>query len=1138
MDPQIAYLLSCVANRFRTVHFAKLLAVCWLIIAVAAIGLSQLGTLPQLNGWYFLATIGVIASLWLGCKFLYRDRRWIANRIEEQFPSLKQRLITAIQTEQLSTSSYLSRALVNETINHSRTNDWRQTISTGSMRGAWISQFLAFALASVTGFFVYSNEGSWKKAVLKQMSLVVDSGSIKVEPGDAEMERGSDVVISVRFANEIPDEAWIDSEYKTGEKARHAMRRSLKDPLFGGYLRNLQIDQLYRIDYLTGASSVFKIKVFEYPALTQSDAKIESPKYSKLSDKEIADTRRVSVVDGATLTWKCQMNKPVSVAELVDQTGNTTPLVASKDNPLMYEASFVMTESQRWKIRLVDQDQRATKFEEELSAKVIPNGPPETKLVRAQDQNVSALQELQMQATAKDDFGIQRSGLTFMLGDAEPTEVTIPVGEPRAGKVELSHLIDMEALQAKPDQLLSYYFWAEDLDRDGDTRRVDGDMFFAEVRPFDEIFREGESMSSEQKKQQEQQKQSEGAQKAEELAELQKQIISGTWNVIRREKSKSISKTFAADTQLLVESQQEAFEMTDKLAEKIEDAQSEKYLEQVRDAMTAAKDLLGTASIDSDLMSLRAALRKELEAYEGLLRLRAREHQIVQSQQQQQQKSSKSGAQKNRQQQIDQLKLNDDENRYETEQRADAAEPTAERETRQVMNRLAELAKRQDDLNEQVKNLETALQEAKTEETKKELEEQLKRLRENQEELLRDSDEVLERMNQPENRQAMEGAREQTEQARSDMQKSSEALSKGETSPAISSGTRAQRQMDETKEQLRQSSSIQLERTMRDLVQDAKRIEEQQKKLDQKIPSASRTSDPKLDDANTLNPSDESASPLRPEGDSAAEQSTRKDWQEQKKDLKQLLEKMQETVSEAESSEPLLAEKLYESFRESKQKGLEQRMDQIPILVERGLEEPARRVANELNDGIRSLKENIEKAAEDVLGSEEQSLRRALAELERARRQLDTELNARDLTPVGEQSSGNRNGGALQRLAPSSYTNGPLTGENYSNWVDSLRDVEELVSDPEMKAEAARIRGAAREMRVDYKRHSKEPQWPLVRKLIAEPIGQLRERLQEELLRKSSERNAIVPVDHDPVPSKYQQQQDRYYENLGGAKNR
>jgi hypothetical protein len=123
-------------------------------------------------------------------------------------------------------------------------------------------------------------------------------------------------------------------------------------------------------------------------------------------------------------------------------------------------------------------------------------------------------------------------------------------------------------------------------------------------------------------------------------------------------------------------------------------------------------------------------------------------------------------------------------------------------------------------------------------------------------------------------------------------------------------------------------------------------------------------------------------------------------------------------------------------------------------------------------------------------------------------------------------------------MAPGGAEYGPLTGDNYGNWVDSLRDVEELVSDPNMKGEVVRIREVAREMRVDYKRHSKEPQWDLVRKLIAEPIGQLREKVQEELLRKSSERSAIVPVDHDPVPSRYQQQQDRYYENLGGAKKR
>jgi hypothetical protein len=122
-------------------------------------------------------------------------------------------------------------------------------------------------------------------------------------------------------------------------------------------------------------------------------------------------------------------------------------------------------------------------------------------------------------------------------------------------------------------------------------------------------------------------------------------------------------------------------------------------------------------------------------------------------------------------------------------------------------------------------------------------------------------------------------------------------------------------------------------------------------------------------------------------------------------------------------------------------------------------------------------------------------------------------------------------------LANQASETAPLTGNDYGTWIDSLRDVEELVRDPELRAEAARIRETARSMRVEYKRHAKEPQWPLVRRLLAEPLDQLRERVQAELLRQSAERNALVPVDRDPVPTLFQKQLERYYENLGSSPN-
>ncbi|MFN7893112.1 MAG: hypothetical protein ACK5OC_22650, partial [Pirellula sp.] len=560
---------------------------------------------------------------------------------------------------------------------------------------------------------------------------------------------------------------------------------------------------------------------------------------------------------------------------------------------------------------------------------------PEIKLAKAQDVRVSPLQEISLQASVRDDFEVKKTGITLVLGDNEPLESELESKPSKAGKQEVSHLVDLEGMKAEPDQLLSYFFWAEDLDREGNPRRVEGDMFFAEVRPFEEIFREGESQSPSEQQQQQQQQQSPAGQKAEELAELQKQIISGTWNILRRETTKTLSKSFADDVNVLKESQAGALEQTTEMEEKIQDDRSAAYFKELQSAMQTAVKLLDQSRTEESLKVLREALNAERKAYEGLLKLRAREHSIVKSQRNQQSKS-KSSAQQNRQEQLEQLKLENEENKYETEQKAQTEESTPERESRQVMNRLEELARRQKDLNEQLKSLENSIREAKTEEQKKDLEEQLARLRENQEEMVRDADELLERMNQEENRQAMQESREQVEQARDQLQESSQSLSQGDPSKALSSGTRAQRQMDETREKMRQESSNQMQETMRDMVQQAKQLEAEQSKLEEKIRRNDPNNDPTAaDDGKDSSTSkvlgeNESATPLRPEGTETSPNDVQQAWKNQKQKMNELLEEMQETVTEAESSEPLLAEQLYETYRETKQRGIDKQLDQIP----------------------------------------------------------------------------------------------------------------------------------------------------------------------------------------------------------------
>ena len=92
-----------------------------------------------------------------------------------------------------------------------------------------------------------------------------------------------------------------------------------------------------------------------------------------------------------------------------------------------------------------------------------------------------------------------------------------------------------------------------------------------------------------------------------------------------------------------------------------------------------------------------------------------------------------------------------------------------------------------------------------------------------------------------------------------------------------------------------------------------------------------------------------------------------------------------------------------------------------------------------------------------------------------------------------------------------------------------------MVDDPKLRAEVAQIREVARSMRIEFKRHSKEPEWDLVRMQILEPLTELKQRLREEIAKRESP-DSLVPIDRDPVPDRYADLVRRYLERIGSGK--
>ena len=111
----------------------------------------------------------------------------------------------------------------------------------------------------------------------------------------------------------------------------------------------------------------------------------------------------------------------------------------------------------------------------------------------------------------------------------------------------------------------------------------------------------------------------------------------------------------------------------------------------------------------------------------------------------------------------------------------------------------------------------------------------------------------------------------------------------------------------------------------------------------------------------------------------------------------------------------------------------------------------------------------------------------------------------------------------------------PLTGEDFSAWSDGLREVEQLMDDPTMRDDIAKARERARLTRQDFKRERKKPDWAVVQLQVMKPLTEVRDRIAEELARRGS-RDALVPLDRDPVPNRYSELVRRYYQELGKEK--
>jgi len=1266
----------------------------------------------QIDRWSMLAVIALgVFAYFKGRRNLWSDRD-IARLIEQKHPVLDSLLLTAIEHEPQADEpvNYLHERLIDHALARSATQNWPVTVADAPYRraltAAWVAA-LAFLVTESAIRLQHRDRPNPQSAIRNPQSETSAAFKATLTPGDTEVERNARLVIEARFDGAVPaDATLVLSEPDGQERERQAMRLTVDGQVFGGLLSKVTQDTLYHVEFAGQKTAQHRITVFDYPALVRSDVIVTPPDYTKLPSKETKNTRTVTALEGSKIAWKIQVNKPLipspksppaaviasdpfakaapakttehsalsteystvshlTAAELFGEDKTVIPLTPSADDPTKLEGVLTALKSQKYRLHLVDEKERANQNPPWFTVKVQSNGLAKIEVVfPKRDIQVSSIQELPVEARVSDDLSVLKSGVVFSInGNSKEIAFTHAPTAPMK-KQEVKTQLALENEKAQPRQLVSYHFWAEDTGPKGEIRRSMSDMFFADVRHFEDIFREAEAPPPEPGKPQQKAQ-------SDKLLELQKQVVNATWRIIRDTNAGKVMEAAAPDVRVVHESQGMALEQTKQAMEEVEDAEVRQALTEAWKSMKDALDPLNQAAEEKKRSPLNQALSFEQSALEWLHRAQSREHQVMRQNQPQ---MAASGSESQKQNQLMDLEMKQQEQRYEEEKAATEEQTAEQQENLQVLNRLKELARRQEALAEKMKELQNQIANEKTEQEKQELENQLKRLQEEQEKLLSDLDQLKERMEKPENAQNMAEAKEQLEQTREKVSEAAEQLKNEQLADATNSATRAQRELEQMQEDFRQKTSKKFAEEVKQIRQQAQQAADAQKKISEAL-------------ENQKPPSPEAAQDLSQSLQNAAQA---RQIAEQQENVEKLLNNMRELSEQAEQSEPLLHQKLYDAVRKAQTAGLEENLQETRDQLRYGTQAEAKEADRKAANAVEELQKGVEKAAESILGSESEALRVAKNELEKLIEEAESQTGPQpgqkgqsgqkedpqaaenpkpgEGQPKGQMAEGTPNGAEGEKPGqgepkgqtaesepksgkgqkpgegePKSQTaegtpkggegqkpgegqpkgqtaegtpkggegqpkggegqkpgqssskgqtasadpsdrsdqtdpnnpnaprglttsrdsdndrrrpqinggavpealffddstevrdEGVFTGDGYERWSDRLRNVEELLNNPELRNEAAKILDRARQLRVDLKRSNEAPQVAVLNQRITQPLIELRDRVAEELAKRDAGKN-LAPVDRDPVPAEFRDLVKRYYKELGAGK--
>lgn len=806
--------------------------------------------------------------------------------------------------------------------------------------------------------------------------------AIAVAPGDTAIARGADLLITARSTGFVAEAAEIVARRGAAEEWQ---RVSMLSADTGGAFQLMFFDVDEQTTYFVEAagvrSGVFTVTVADLPYVAGISLDYRFPAYTGLEPRHEDDGSDIVGPAGTEVTLTVTPTVPVLEGALVLNGSDTLALALESDGTL--SGAVRIDRSGSYRVALRGATGPLVTASPDHVIDVLADGPPlVTVTTPGRDIRVTAIDEVFVGIEAKDDYGVTRAELVYSVNGGADDTVVVHESRRARPAVAGGRTLFLEEFQLEPGDVITYHARAAD----ALGQWAASDIYFLEIQPFDRTYRQGDQAPGGM----------EGGMGGDvgALSQRQREIVAATFKMVRDSAEYSQAE-YRGNLATLALAQGRLREEVESLAERMVSrglTGLDSTLLQVAEALPRAAAAMKGAEDSLGRRLARGALPPEQQALRELQRAEAafREWTVTRNEGG---GGGGGGGEVNPDELADLFELELDRARNQYEQLERGRREQADRALDETLERVRELARRQQQENERARARAQRGEQATGGGGGGAAQRQLA---DEAEELARQ----LERLSREQSRPDLAETARQLRDASEAMRR---AAASGDGS---AQGARALEQLREARRQLEGSQGAGLRRDAEDALRRAERLAADQRDVQDAVDEL---------------PSEPAAAREQARGLLDRKQQMAEEVNSLAGDLDRL-------ARESQRTQPDAAEQLREASRGMRNERLEDMIRYSRGVLGEGNREAARNLEEQIGVQIDSMRQRIADAVGAMGEEKEQRLGRALDDTRDLANSLDAWAErARDAgEQAGDSGSGAGGSGARQQGAEARARRGEL----------------------------------------------------------------------------------------------------------------